>query len=231
MLADDETHVSLGFEGAIGIMPHMIPIIEEFTRLKTYIVPPFVAEYFYKDGEIHDRHKTIIIFPKFHQQDFGIVRRLVQEKVDDVNPSGLTSIFRTKWKLIVMRNKSHKEVAELMKTAAFFIATNTFESFNAAVVEAMAAGCISICYEGFGPKDYIKDEENAFVFANNEAYQLVRKVYDLIDNYEQHQDHLKLVRENGSRVARSYSYEATKEQLLYLFRNHLMAAELEYKLV
>lgn len=225
MLPEDETHLSLGFESALGIMPHMLTIIEQFTGLKVYMVPPFVAEYFYKDeAQLHEREKTILIFPKFHQQDFGIVRRLVHDKIETVNPSGITSVFKSKWKLIVMKGKTHKQVAELMKEASFFIATNTFESFNASVVEAMAAGCISICYEGFGPRDYIRNGENAFVFLNNEAYQLVNKVYELIDSYEQQQFKLRTMRENGYKLAKSYNYQATKDQLIDLFKKNLLAA-------
>lgn len=67
-----------------------------------------------------------------------------------------------------------------MKKAAFFIATNTFESFNASVVEAMAAGCINVCYEGFGPRDYLENNSNAFVFNNNEAYELCRHLFFLL---------------------------------------------------
>ena len=207
MLPEDETHTSLGFESAIGIMPHMMPIIEQFTGLRADMISPFVAPYFIKDEKIiHEREKSILIFPKFYQQDYGIVKRVISDRLKVVNPSGITSFFRSKWELIVLKGKTHKEVAGLMKKATFFIATNTFESFNASCVEAMAAGCISICYEGFGPRDYIKNGQNAFVFQNNEAYKLCRFVFDLIDNFEQKQPLLQSVRTEGYSLAHSYNY-------------------------
>lgn len=222
MLPDDETHLSLGFESAFGIMPHMMPIIEKHTGLQAFMIPPFVADYFYKsETSLHERKKTILIFPKFHQQDFGIVQRLIKDHLHQVNPSGITSVFREKWKLIVMKGKTHREVAELMKDAAFFVATNTFESFNASVVEAMAAGCISVCYEGFGPKDYIRDGVNAFVFSNNEAYRLAEKVTELIDTYEQQQNTLQQIRHEAFKLAHAYNYQQTSSAVVQLFKTKL----------
>ena len=225
MLPEDETHLSLGFESAIGIMPHMMPIIEQFTKLGADMVPPFVAPYFCKtENKLHDREKVILIFPKFHQQDFGIVKRVLEDKLKEINPSGITSIFKSKWKLIVLKGKTHKEVAELMKEATFFIATNTFESFNASCVEAMSAGCISICYEAFGPRDYMVNEKNAFVFPNNEAYKLSNHVFELIENFEQKQTQLSSIREEGYKLAATYNYQTTKDKLVELFTKKLQAS-------
>lgn len=218
MLPENETHISLGFESAIGIMPHMMPIIEQFTSLKADMVRPFIAPYFIKDeNNLHERSKSILIFPKFYQQDFGIVRRVISDKLEKVNPKGVTGIFKSKWKLIELKGKTHKDVAKLMQEATFFIATNTFESFNASCVEAMSAGCISICYEGFGPRDYMVNGKNAFVFPNNEAYRLSNFVFDLIDNFDAKQEELKRVREEGYKLASTYNYQETKTQLINFF--------------
>ncbi len=225
MLPDDETHLSLGFESAIGIMPHIMPIIEQFTGLKAQMVRPFIAPYFRKErSKLHERGKTILIFPKFHQQDFGIVKRVISDRLQQINPKGITGLFKSKWKLVVLKGKTHKEVAKLMQEATFFIATNTFESFNASCVEAMAAGCVSICYEGFGPRDYMVNGKNAFVFPNNEAYQLSNFVFDLIDNYEAKADLIKEVRQAGYELADTYNYELTKAQLKDYFCKKMQAS-------
>ncbi len=224
MMPDDETHLSLGFESAIGIMPHMMPIIEQFTCLYADMIPPFVAPYFLKEHRLlNEREKLILVFPKFYQQDFGIVKRVISDRLKSFNPTGLTSIFKSKWKLIILKGKTHKEVAELMKKATFFIATNTFESFNASCVEAMAAGCISICYEGFGPRDYLKNGKNAFVFPNNEAYKLSNFVFDLLDNFEENQLNLNSIREEGFHLAHSYNYNATKSAIHEYYKKKLLA--------
>lgn len=222
MLPEDESHLSLGFESAIGIMPHMMPIIEQFTKLSADMVPPFVAPYFKKEeNKLHDRKNTILIFPKFHQQDFGIVKRVLEDQLKEINPSGITSIFKSKWKLIVLKGKTHKEVAELMKEATFFIATNTFESFNASCVEAMSAGCVCVCYEAFGPRDYMVNEKNAFTFPNNEAYKLSNHVIHLIQNFEQKQQQLNAIRCEGYKLSATYNYQETKGKLIGLFTQKL----------
>jgi hypothetical protein len=225
MLPDDETHLSLGFESAIGIMPHMMPIIEQFTGLKAQMIRPFIAPYFRKEkSKLHEREKIILIFPKFNQQDFGIVRRVINDRLQKINPKGLKGIFKSKWKLVVLKGKTHKEVAKLMQEATFFIATNTFESFNASCVEAMSAGCLSICYEGFGPRDYMVNGKNAFVFPNNEAYQLSNFVFDLIDNYEAKEELIMRVRETGYELAETYNYQTTKAELRDYFSQKLQSS-------
>lgn len=225
MLPENETHLSLGFESAIGIMPHMMPVIEQFTGLKADMIPPFIAPYFYKEeNKLHNREKIILMYPKFHQQDFGIVKRVLDDKLKEINPSGITSIFKSKWKIIVLKGKTHMEVAQLMKEATFFITTNTFESFNASCVEAMSAGCIAICYEAFGPRDYMINNKNAFVFPNNEVFRLSNHVFDLIENFDQKQIQLKNIREEGQKLAATYNYEATKDKLVELFNRKMQTA-------
>lgn len=222
MMPENENHSSLGFESAIGIMPHMMAVIEKFTRLKADMVPPFVAPYFkINTNQIHKREKKILIFPKFYQQDFGIVKYILNQFLTDYNPGGLKGLFKEKWKLIVLKDKSHKEVAQLMKEAAFFIATNTFESFNASCVEAMSAGCIPVCYEAFGPRDYMINGKHAFVFPNNEAFKLADKVIDLVQNYDSIQEELHVMRTEGYHLSETFNYENTKNVLVSLMKSKL----------
>lgn len=219
-LPDDETHISLGFKDAIGIMPHMIPIIENFIHLRTKIIPPFIADYFYKGSEkLHDRKKKILIYPKFQQQDYIVIRRLIQDKLKAINPTGLTSLFNKGWQLVEVKDKTHQEVAELMQESTFFISTNSFEAFNTSVPEAMAAGCINLCYEGFGPRDYLKDKENAFVFQNNEAYSLCNFLFQLIDKFEENVSVFSEMRERAHETARRYTLANAKPQIITYFEN------------
>lgn len=224
MLPDKETHLSLGFEKAIATMPHMVAIIEEFTGLKVDLIPPFVADYFYKEEEtLHEREKVIIIYPKFHQQDYSIIRRLIRDKLSQQKSSIFSNLLKRGWRLVEMKDKTHQQVAELMQKATFFIATNTFESFNVSVPEAMAAGCINICYEGFGPRDYLKNNVNAFVFANNEAYALCRHVFNLIDTFEHPPGILNSMRTEGRQTVNGFSRENTRQALLQYVENTLVA--------
>lgn len=215
------THQELGFKGVIGIMPHMMPILQKYVQLPATMIPPFVADYCYKDPrQLHKRKNNILIFPKFQQQDYGIIHRIVSDKLASINKKGIWSRFSNdNWKLIEVKDKSHKEVAALMKEATFFISTNAFEAFNTSVAEAMAAGCINLCYEGFGPKDYLEDGKNAFVFQNNEAYALCEKLFTFLHNFEEMQEVFVALREHAYNTAGEYSVEKAKPAIADYFTN------------
>ena len=89
-----------------------------------------------------------------------------------------------------------------------------FEALNTSVVEAMASGCIVFCYEGFGPRDFLENGKNAFVFPNNEPYLLVEKLYEVLDNYEHKQVQLKQMQIYARKTAERYSYINLKTELL-----------------
>ena len=101
-----------------------------------------------------------------------------------------------------------------MKQAAFSVVLNCREAFNTVVPESMAAGCIPICYEGYGGQDNLKDGLNAYVFPNNYIYPLLTRLYDLIERYEQLAPELKQVRLRAYQSACPYSENNTVKALL-----------------
>lgn len=123
------------------------------------------------------------------------------------------------WQLKELKAMEHRQVARAMQEAACFVSINVFEALNTAVLEAMAAGCIVLCYEGIGPRDYLRNGENAFVFGNNEAYALAEKVCAFMDSYDEQQLALQAMREQAAHVAAQYNEEATTQQLLRFFDN------------
>ena len=215
-----EDHISLGFQHIFIHMPHMISIIENHVKLPYTIIPPFVAEYFFTNGLQQKRQRQILIYPKFHQIDYSVLKYLTERRVNDVNKHWTKDIFKQEnWKVNELKNLSHEETAEEMKKSIFFISLNVFESLNASVTEAMAAGCIVFCYEGFGPRDFLDDRVNAFSFKNNEVYELVETLFNQIDNYTKNEDALKLMRQNAFETAKGYSQAKTEKALLSFFAN------------
>ncbi len=206
----NKTHKQLGFSSVMVIMPHMIPIVEKFIGLPVFMVPPMIADYFFTARLNENREKSIVMYPKFNQIDFSIVNHLLRRKIGS---NKIKKAFGIDWRIKLLQGLTHQQVASTFDKATFFISLNTFEALNTSVVEAMACGCIVFCYEGFGPRDFLMNEVNAFVFGNNEPYKLVEKLYDLLDNPHKYHEQLKSMQNNGIETANKYTYEKMKDEL------------------
>jgi hypothetical protein len=206
----------LGYECAFAIMPHTKKIVEKHFGADAFVVPPYVAPYFFKqpqgfsDG---NRKKRVLLFPKAGYRDAGyhdleIATKLLRRKCLELDG----------WEVLEVEGRTHREVATLMGESAFMVNVNSVETFNATVPEAMAAGCIPVCYEAFGGQDYLIDRHNAFVFQNNHVYPLLDQLFELMQDYESRSLELAEIRTNGLATARSYSREATEQALLTAFQ-------------
>jgi glycosyltransferase involved in cell wall biosynthesis len=194
------------------IMPHIQQIIEAHYGLPAAIIPPFVAPYFFiAPGDLHheSRRRQIVIYPKPGSQDDHDILSKVLTRHLESTPG---------WELAEMSGHSHRETAALLQESTFFVSLNTREAFNTSVPEAMAAGCIPICYEAFGGQDILRDGENTFVFPNNYIYPLIDKLLDLIDHHDSIQDDLIRMRENAFETASRYTRDNTQASLLAFFK-------------
>jgi hypothetical protein len=210
----NKNHKDLGFSSVMVILPHMFSIVEKFIGLPTAIVRPMVADYFFSAAISNKREKSIVMYPKFDQIDFSIVNNLLRRKLGS---NKIKKALGFDWRIKLLQGLSHQQVATTFDKATFFISLNTFEALNTSVVEAMARGCIVFCYEGFGPRDFLQNEKNAFVFGNNEPYQLVEKIYDVLDHPEQYHEQLKLMQKNAISTAKQFTYEKMKDELKQKF--------------
>ena len=206
----DVTHKSMGFSLVMVIMPHLVPIVERFVGLPVVMVSPMVADYFYQGSISTQRERSIVMYPKFAQTDFSIVNGLLRRKTGS---NRLRKALGFDWRIKLLEGLSHRQVAEVFGKATFFISLNTFEALNTSVVEAMARGCIVFCYEGFGPRDFLEDGTNAFVFGNNEPYRLVEKLYDVLDHPQKYANQLKEMQQNALATAQKYTYEVMKNEI------------------
>jgi hypothetical protein len=218
-LPPNETHLTIGFEQAWVIMPHLKSIAERYTGLRTTVIPPFIAPYFLEGSLKMERQKKILMYPKYDSLDYSIVKHIVSKYIDKIGYSFLKNIFFEKnWSIKDLKNLTHLQVAKEMKSSAFFISLNCFEALNTSVVEAMASGCIVFCYEGFGPKDYLSDKENAFVFMNNEPYKLAEAVCYQINHYFDDDVLLSEMRKKAHITASTYSIINAEKALLNFFQ-------------
>jgi len=121
------------------------------------------------------------------------------------------------WELEELKDKTHKEAAQLMKTSTFFVNVNSMEGFNTTVPEAMAAGCIPVCYDAFGGRDFLHDGHNAHVFPNHYAYPLADKLFKLMDCYDQMEAKNQQMRKNAYATACQYTAGHTEQALLTFY--------------
>jgi hypothetical protein len=194
----------LGYEKALVPMPHLKDVMEKHHRLPAEIVPYFLPEYFFGQ-EKKERKKQILFYSKFDNIDFNILKQVLCDHLDRPQYK--------EWKAVELVNMTHEQTAAAMHESMFFVNINCYEAFNTSVPEAMAAGCINLCYEAFGGKDYLKNKENAYVFSNNNVYPLLDQLFYLIDNFEKSQNELAEIRKNAHATAAQYKKENTRHAL------------------
>lgn len=209
-------YAALGYQSAMAVLPHVARVVERHFGLPAEVVPPFIAPYFF-DTSPRPRQPRVLLTIKEGYRLAGIPD-------EEIAGALLTKELakRPGWSLIPLTGLTHREVAELMKTSAFLVNVCTHEAFNTTVPEAMAAGCIPVCYEAGGGSDFLRDGENAVVFRNQEVYALVERVCDLVDGFEEQGPFLDALRAGGQSTAARFRPEATAQALSQLFSTRVL---------
>jgi hypothetical protein len=202
----------LGYERALAVLPHAAGIVERHFGLVPEVVPPFVAPYFFTEG--HERARTILLAVKPEYRsvgfpDYRIFTTLVGRRIEEQAGSG--------WRLEELSGLSHTETAARMAEASFLVNLNSHEAFNSTVPEAMAAGCVPLCYDAFGGLDFLADGENAFVFPNHHVYPLVETLFELMSPSPDRKAAMLRMRHAGRATARRFSRDATRAALERVF--------------
>jgi glycosyltransferase involved in cell wall biosynthesis len=213
---------ALGYERALAVLPHVAAIVERHFGVAAAVVPPFVAPYFFRDGgEIaRGERRRIVLFvmkPEYRRvgfPDYDIFMRLTRERFADRAGAAPRD---GGWRLVELDGSlSHALVAELMAESAFLVNLNSHEAFNTTVPEAMAAGCIPVCYDAFGGQDFLIDGANAFVFPNHHVYPLVEKILALTAG-DGDDATLRSMRQRARNSAARYDEAATRDALARVF--------------
>jgi glycosyltransferase involved in cell wall biosynthesis len=195
--------------GAIAIMPHVRDIVERHYGVEAPVIPPCVAPWFFESqSAAKARKRQVVLCPKPWCRDFPIIRHALRAKARALG-----------WTVVELENRPHRHVARVFRQAAIHVSVNCQESFNATVPEAMAAGCIPVCYEAFGGRDFLRDGENAYVFPTHHAYPLIERTLDLMASWDANRSELARIRRGGQTTARRYTEALTEKALLAYFRN------------
>jgi len=199
---------ALGYETAMAVLPSVREVVERHFGVPATVVPPCVAPHFFAQQDTLDsvpRSRRILLTPpKVDSPDNEVRRVLLERRVAEAPV----------WSVMELRGLSHDEVARLMKQSAFLLNTNVGEAFNTTVPEAMAAGCIVLCYEAYGGRDFLRDGENAHVFPNHYVFPLLERLFALMDGFEERQDEMARMRRSAYATASSFTEERTERALL-----------------
>jgi hypothetical protein len=202
-LGDAADYRELGYEGAMAVLPHVATVVERHFGLPALVVPPYVQSHFFGDSPAPRLRRVLFAWKEAYKAagipDQEIARRLLEREIRR----------RPEWELVSLEGFSHREVAELMKSSIFLVNVNSHEAFNTTVPEAMAAGCIPICYEATGGRDFLTDGSNALVFANQQVYALVERVCELLDRFDESTELISRLRAGGRETASSFTPERT----------------------
>lgn len=211
-------YAELGYEEALAVLPHVARVVERHFGVKAHVVPPFVAPHFFEPAGA-PRERRILFAAKEGYRALGvpdqeIARRLLEKEVAS----------RADWSFVPLERFSHREVSALMRSSMFLVNVHSHEAFNTTVPEAMAAGCVAVCYEAGGGTDFLLPGDNAIVFPNQHVYRLVERVCELMDRFDEIGAMLERIREGGRATAASFRPEHTAEALLAFFAERLQVA-------
>lgn len=200
-----------GYEAAMAVLPHVAHVVGRHFGLPAEVVPPFVAPYFFAREPLLRERRVLLAVKEGYRlagvPDGAIADLLLQREIAK----------RPGWSLVHLSGMTHREVARLMQTSLFLVNVNSHEAFNTSVPEAMAAGCIPVCYEAVGGRDFLRDGENAVVFHNQQVYALVERVCELMDRLAEHEPLLERLRVGGLETAASFRPENTARALERFF--------------
>jgi glycosyltransferase involved in cell wall biosynthesis len=206
-LRDAADYRALGYDRAIAAMPHISAIVERHYGVAAPVVPPSIAPYFFADRDTLDtrrRKRQVVVCPKPGCRDLPTVRQVLRHRLPAIG-----------WRLVELEGRPHRAVARVFRESALHVNVNCHESFNATVPEAMAAGCVPVCYEAFGGRDYLRPGRNAVVFPTHDAFPLIERVLELAESFES--DRVKRIRRAGYTTALRYTEKQTERALLKFY--------------
>jgi len=177
-------------------------------------------------SHLHSKKQDIIIktFKKIKQKNsafknFKLILAGGLKEEDKDYFSYLQKIATGDQSIILRSNISQNELHSLYQKAAFFwhftgygIDKNKYpqkvEHLGITPLEAMAAGCLTFCYNAGGPKILIKDKENGFLFNSQE--ELIKKMENILSNKKKQVE----IRKNAYNfVFKNFSYKVFKERV------------------
>lgn len=107
---------------------------------------------------------------------------------------------------------TRNDIPDIMKSAGIFVHLPDWEEgFGISIVEAMASGCVCVCYDSGGISEIIDDEENGYLIPKGDIEKAVQVLNRIIDNIES--EEILKIRKKAIEKARLFSIERYTQQL------------------
>ncbi|WP_174484060.1 glycosyltransferase [methanotrophic endosymbiont of Bathymodiolus puteoserpentis (Logatchev)] len=118
------------------------------------------------------------------------------------------------FELVPFVNISEHQVAELMKESLIFISLGNREGFGLPPAEAMACGCITIGYHGWGGEEFFKSE-HSFPINDGDIIHFADTIEKVIQAYNNDNSFfLKERKQAADFISKVYSLENEKQALI-----------------
>ncbi|MBN4053908.1 glycosyltransferase family 4 protein [Haliea sp. AH-315-K21] len=117
--------------------------------------------------------------------------------------------------VIYLQNISDKEVVKLYHSSKVFVFYSNFEGFGLMPLEAMRLGCVVVCTDCFGNRDYIKDEINALIVSPGDLGKTLFSVSKVLDS-----EHLQMnLVKGGLEQSKKFSPSNFEEVIVEAYAN------------
>ena len=205
------------------ITPYIDERLFKFKNQKKEKIILSVGRFF---SHLHSKKQDIIIktFKKMKQKNFlfknfKLILAGGLKEEDKGYFNYLQKIAANNQSIIFKPNISQKELYRLYQKATFFWHFTGYgvdeekypqnvEHLGITPLEAMAAGCLTFCYNAGGPRTLIKDGLNGFLF--NSEKELIRKMENIIFDKRMQKN----IKKNAyDFVFKNFSYEVFKEKV------------------
>ncbi len=178
---------------------------------------------------LHRKNQDLIIqmFKKIKQRnqlfkDYKLILAGRLKEEDKNYFEFLTNIVNDDPSIILKTNINYQELLNLYQKAKYYWhftglgineneSPEKFEHFGIAPLEAMAAGCCLVAYQGGRLKELIIDKKNGLLFQNEE--ELSKKINEVETNFNLYQE---IIKNGKDFVKKNYSYQIFKNKVIQL---------------
>jgi hypothetical protein len=202
--------------GVMGVICPSYAILDfaarRFPHLQTDYVPYCIDPALFSCGR--QKKLQIAFAPRKRPLEAQFIRDLFHHENPDLRSVSWLSIHGV----------SETQVAEQLRGAAVFLSLNRFESFGLTSLEALACGCLTVGFTGWGAQEYATSA-NGFWVAEDDCFACVSRLADAVREVRATSPRWPATISAGLRTAANYSPQAFSERLLSFWQSRIRAHE------